>query len=489
MTTRHRFPAFRVRLVQCVCSIPALALLLLLGTIAYHYLLSFWMNRTGAILGAVTTAYLVPFYAAVDIHPTRWLVPALLVLASFLLIFRRLLNQREPNPFVLLMTAFVLFHAIGLSVSMIGGFQDFKGNRIPSFEVPYSRFVLEYFGDVPKIDKMGVRHFLHDYASPAVYSKLSLHSKTHPPGGAVFMWAVSRVFGWSLLPASLATVTFTSLILLPVWLTAKLLYGNRTAAFAVALFLVIPNFVMYTTTSMDGPFSVFPAFAVFFFLQAAKGDRPALFGALAGLATAFSAFMTYSTIFLGLFFAVYGLLTLLSDRAQFQRTVVALLAAALCFELFYAALFAATGFDILQAATTSVIQAEHMVGSRHESIGRYVNFGLGNLAAFLIETGFVLTAAWLKFNFKAVREALRGTATDHYSLAFLISLILIAFSTLYSMETERIWLFMVPFVAIPAAKYVHDLCERESNLEPFWWVAGLLCLQLVVSETMLNTFW
>jgi hypothetical protein len=67
--------------------------------------------------------------------------------------------------------------------------------------------------------------------------------------------------------------------------------------------------------------------------------------------------------------------------------------------------------------------------------------------------------------------------------AYSLSLLLIAFSTLFTLEVERIWLFMVPFVAIAAARQV------AGRAFDFYWVATATAVQLVASEALLQTAW
>jgi hypothetical protein len=70
----------------------------------------------------------------------------------------------------------------------------------------------------------------------------------------------------------------------------------------------------------------------------------------------------------------------------------------------------------------------------------------------------------------------------------MISLVLIAFSTLFSMEVERIWIFMVPFVVIPAANHLNYLSISRGYF-PFYLISILMCLQIVLSEAILWTYW
>ena len=88
------------------------------------------------------------------------------------------------------------------------------------------------------------------------------HSRTHPPGPVLFLWGVSRLFGPGLVPAWLATVLFASLTTIPVFFLARDLYGEPAARRALALFLLVPSVILFTTTSMDGPMMVFLVAAI-----------------------------------------------------------------------------------------------------------------------------------------------------------------------------------------------------------------------------------
>ena len=51
----------------------------------------------------------------------------------------------------------------------------------------------------------------------------------------------------------------------------------------------------------------------------------------------------------------------------------------------------------------------------------------------------------------------------NFLLAYVSSLIPIGFSTLYTAETERIWIFMAPFILIPTAKHLKKHIDLRQN--------------------------
>lgn len=170
---------------------------------------------------------------------------------------------------------------------------------------------------------------------------------------------------------------------------------------------------------------------------------------------------------------------------------------------FYLLLFILTGFRPIEALWAAIKKDEMGMGTGYESIGRYFHLSFANLFAFLIGVGFPITLIWLREIVSVLKEWKQYTASseqesnrsripwifrheklDAFVIGFLITLLFFTFSTLFTMEVERIWIFMVPFFVIPVAK--HLTTRPVSDL---YWVAGILVAQLIVSEVLLYTYW
>ena len=473
----------RNRFFDLIQSIPIQCLSLAVFFCIHHELLAYWMREASINLGAVQfRRHVVPLYAKPQTDLSLWALPALLVLIGFLLLCRKVFLGHSVQTawrFVISIAAFLI---IGISVSMIDGYREVDGEQLPAFLEPYTRTRYEYYGDVPRVDAMGIPLLLRDYTRPEVFKTLSGHAQTHAPGGILFLWFVSKCFGYNLLSASLASICFTSLTVMPIYLLAKRLYDESVGRYALALFLITPNFVMFTTTSMDGPFSVFPVLSVYLFYEALS-HRRTVCAILTGIALGFGMLMTYATIFIGIFFSIVTLLTLMMDRERFKGTLTVLLVSGATFAAFYILLFLLTGFNLIEALWASAKKDEARMGTGYETIGLYFHVSIANLFAFLISIGIPMTTLWIRQIVRTVRR------TDIYVIGYLISLLAITFSTLFTMEVERIWIFMVPFIVIPVGKYLRDFCDRQRRLSPFYWVAGLLCVQLIVFEVTLYTYW
>ena len=463
--------------IQCLC----IALFFLL----YHKFLSYWMRTASVNLGVVKFhRHVVPLYAQPQTDLNIWILPALVVLIVFLLLCHRIFLQQSVSSTQLVVVSTGFFLVISISVAMIDGYREVAGQQLPAFLEPYTRIRYEYYGDVPKVNQVGFLSFIRDYAKPELFSTLSGHAQTHPPGGILFLWAISRVFGYNLLVASLGSVVFTSLTLIPIYLLAKELYGESIGRYTLALFLITPNFVMFTGTSMDGPFSLFPILGLYLFYKGVFSERAIRYGLLTGISLGCGMLMTYSIVFMGLFFNVVMMLTLIVDRSRFRRILTLLLIAGVTFSAFYLLMFLFTGFNLIEALQASIRKDKEALGTGYETIGRYLHLSVGNLFAFLIGVGIPMATVWFRQIVRTIREGWRGAPTSIYVVGYLISLLMIAFSTLFTMEVERVWIFMAPFILIPVAKHL-----SQRGLADFYWVAGLSCLQLVLFEVTLYTYW
>ena len=496
---------------KAVRLIPVQIGLLALFFCVYHLFLFYCMRETAVNLGAVRyRTHVVPLYAEPSFDLSLWVLPALVVCVGFLYLCHKYLLS-DVSARRLIWIAILCFVAINVSVALIDGYREIEQEG-ETFQVlgllePYTRTSLEYYGDVPRVNELGLRAFLRDYSKPELFDTLSGHTRTHPPGGVVFLWLFSKILGYNLVSASLISILFTALAVIPIYYLGERLYDKKVARYALLLFLITPNFVMFTGTSMDGPFSVFPILSVYLFYEARAREtapeqklqafRP--YSLLTGLALALGMFMTYSTVVIGVFFCVVALL----ERRRFLQYLKVLLFAAAGFIGFYLILFVLTGFRPIEALWAAIKKDEMGMGTGYESLSRYLHLSFANLFAFLIGVGLPITTVWLRQVVSAIaawrRETLllvqdrydpripwilRHEKLDGFVIGFLLTLLFFTFSTLFTMEVERIWIFMVPFFVIPVAKYLVD--RSTSDL---YWVGGILAAQLIVAEVLLYTYW
>ena len=107
----------------------------------------------------------------------------------------------------------------------------------------------------------------------------------------------------------------------------------------------------------------------------------------------------------------------------------------------------------------------------------YFLIAYGNAAAFLIGSGLALLPAVI------IRFCHQGEPrSDAFSLATIITLAAMAFGGMYIMETERIWLFALPWVALTACA-----ASPPGNVLRLLLAAGLS--QAYLMEVVLFTLW
>ena len=454
---------------------------------AYHRVLLRWLAEHGERLGAIDARQVAPLHATREAGwHLGWWLPALFALALFTWAAPRLVRTVRASRLVLSTTA--LFLLIAPAVSMMDGYQVRAGVRAPALVSAYTRDSLEYRGDVPAVERAGVVGFLRKYSERRLFDKLSLHTRTHPPGGVLFQWAVSRLFGPGLWPAALATIAFAALTVPLVYLISREAHGPAAARVAATLFVVTPNFAMFTATSMDGPFAVFPALATWLFLRALRAERGTpLAAALAGVAAVAACFMTYAALFLGPLLALLGLLAVRAGWTSGRRLLAAgALGGAGALAVY--GLLAGIGYDAPAALRASMAHDHGLMDTGRETAWRHAAIGIANLAAFLMGIGLALAALWLRATAASLpRGGVRGA--DPLAFAAALTLLAMAFSTLFTLEVERVWLFMVPLVAAAAARHLHELVERSGSLALLRTAAAVQCLQLFAAEALLRTGW
>lgn len=452
--------------------------------VGYHLLLRLLMTEHGLRLGAISHK-LAPLYAYWRPHLKGWLVLPVLVLATYFWILRRTriatsLTDRSAAAFFVLS-----FSAITASVAMLDG-----GPR--SLIAPLLRADLEYYGAVDRVQ--GVGEFLRDY--PQLAQTMPMHAQVHPPGAILFVWAVCKLLGGGPWAAATGIIVFSSLAVLLVYRWADRLGGPGVARRAAAIFSLAPSVVLFTATSMDGPFAVFLIATMWLFWESLE-RHPVQLGLLAGLAGSAAALMTYSVTVALLFCGIAACARwLVAPRAR-KSTLLAAVSALVGFVGLHLALWLATGYDPVQMFFTAVVNSNHiMSGTRHESAVRYVHIAIGNLVVFFIAAGLPCAAVWwptvmrkVRDWMRACRDARRISSNQNFVVVSCATLLIVASVPVYVLEVERVWMFLVPLVVIPVASRLFEDEHLTGKIHGTLAVAILVAAQTLVTEVLLTTYW
>ena len=316
-----------------------------------------------------------------------------------------------------------------------------------------------------------------------------MHCQVHPPGGVLLLWWVDRYVYPGPAAAALATILAAALSVPAVYGLAREVLDERFARLAACLFLLAPNVLLYTATSMDAVFMV-PMVWTVFLLWKARDRRPWLLGAAGGLAAALAGMTTFSAAFLGLWGVATLVVTTLVDRAKLRGTVISLSAAAASCSLAYLLLYWWSGYlllDNLAAAWGGHHQI--MSGGNYATWRQYGHLVVGNLAAFFTSTGIPLTVLFLGQTWRDLRGQEGTSPGRSLNLSYLLALAALVAAPLYTLEVERIWLFMVPLVALAAARRLSGPGDGDQPGPHVALTFSLLAAQVVVMEALLNTTW
>jgi len=411
-----------------------------------------------------------------------WIILPLIAMVIYFIVSSSLIKSEQKIPLPILLIAVIgLKIGIDLSVSLInGGFF--------TLGIPISNS-LEYYADVPKVE--GIWSFLRDFNKLA----LSHHSKTHPPGGALFSWAVAKLFNYDLITTSLAIIVFSTLTLIPIYLLAKQLYGEKIGRYSLALCLVTPNIVLFSATSFDAVFTVFLVWSIYLYFRALH-THPILYGILTGVLLTISMLMNFTTTTLGVYFIVLALVAYLSNLVlptnnvsqQFKRHLKVLFTAGSVVVLLYLLLYLGPHYNVFTNLQIA-LKKDSGGGTGYETIARYFFLSITNLFAFFIYIGVPTTVLWFRESSKTIRKAFQRSRFDNLLIAFILTFIGIAFSTLFTLEVERIWMYMLPFILIPAGNYLSSYIEERQEVWMFYVITALLWIQLLFFEIFLNTRW
>ena len=332
-------------------------------------------------------------------------------------------------------------------------------------------------------DALGIREywpFLEHYVE--LMPQLSLHGRHFPPGHASLLYAIGLVFGQGVLPAGIAVLACFGGAIVLVYLALARTTDEQRARQGALLLLAAPSLLDFACTSMDAVFLSFASAAwwlaarvVGSLEESATPTRAARVGGplLTGLALLVATCFSFSAFPVGL---AVGLAIAIAGRHAWRRALEGLALVGAGYAAGALALFAGTGFalwDCLAEAMRSNLGFMTQVMGRSAS-EMYPFVAYGNGAGFLIGSGVGLVSAVI------AGAAPRKSA---WSAAFLLTLGVMMFGGIYFMETERIWLFAMPWLAAIA---VADRPFSDGSLRL---LLALGCVQTLAMEMLLFTLW
>jgi hypothetical protein len=335
----------------------------------------------------------------------------------------------------------------------------------------------EFFYDARRI--LDAAGFLRNYV--AIMPRISLHGQHFPPGHALLLYAVGQVFGPGTLPAGVTCLVAFAIAILFAYAALARITSEAAARQGALLLLAAPSLLDFSCASMDAVFLCLATGAWWLSLVAfgsdAASERTHVIASIAaGVVLFVATFFSFSIIPVGLAVAVY---TLVSHRSQPRRAMIRLAWAGASYAATALVLQLATGFSILDCLQTARANATalmtHAIGAPPGKLWPDLSFG--NPLAFSLGAGAALVAA-------AFTGALadRGGARP-WTIATVLTLGVMSLGGIYFLETERIWMFAMPWLAALAVAR-GPIAPRSLRV-----VLAACLQQALVKEALLFTLW
>jgi hypothetical protein len=378
-----------------------------------------------------------PFVGNYAPRVSFWMLLAIPAFAAAVALVPRALKAR-PAAFALSLYAGTLALRLVLAAARGGTEQWAHVFRLSSFEGPN-----EYLPALASF-RYGSGFFLDRFAQ--LVPSLPVHSAGHPPGLLVVMHALAldtpaRLAAFCILVGALSAPLTYAL--------ARQVLDEPHARVAGGLMALAPGALLFGATSADAVYCTLGLLAAI----PLAANRPLLGGAILG------AVALFAWSLLGIL-AWAAILVLARDGVKPALRLAVLAGAAF---VAVQALFAVTtGFDPLGTLHATSRVYELGIAARRP----YAFWLFGSPVAFLLVLG--LPIAWL---------ALKANTPAAVAIASVIAVSAGAGFT--KAETERIWLFLAPFVCLAAA----PLVRRHRTL------AALLAAQALLYGALWNTVW
>ena len=354
----------------------------------------------------------------------------------------------------------------------------------------------------------GASNFLRRY--PALMPTFPVHPQRYPPGLPLLFYLTRRLLektpaladalafrlrlyqchDLNLMRLSNATIgsavvqmalpLASGLTLLPLYGLARHVYGQRIAAWTVALYPLVPSFALWSARWEQ----LYPLLACtawyFFYIGLTGSRRPALLAA--GLTLSIASLLNFSLLTLLLPMGLFALFWLLANPQRYWNCWRALLPHGVVFLVGLASLWIIyqlafhTGFPDVWCVSMS-----YHLGLRR-SYWTWLGYHLYDFFTFL---GLPLALLFVIALVKGIRD-LRWRRCDALALGFALGLLLLDLSGTSRGEVARVWLFLTPFAVLVAVRGLACLDPGESTIGPFALVACLLALQLFTFNTFLR---
>ncbi|MBP9716654.1 MAG: hypothetical protein KBD51_01795 [Candidatus Levybacteria bacterium] len=427
------------------------------------------------------------------------------VIALIILIFKKKENKNLKSRNYKTMLVFVILSFL-LQISLL--YYSRSGVEVLVHRT-INPMISGYFSVSNQIFDLG--SFLRNY-NQSLYD-YPMYARFHPPGGVLFYYLLefilkpfSHLFAnilsvnpthsdvallwnslemyqkFNALVSGFVVAFIASLSIIPIYLSSRILYGEKAAIRSSVLFIFVPSLLLFTPL-IDVFMPLFTCTSLYLYL---KGNQTKnyLYYFFAGLILFLGAFFTLTFIPLLFFFSLLFLIKFIQDKEDLKTVIGNFISFSSGFLLIPFLLFF-SGFNFIDTVRTIMIYHEAAQAGRE-----HLTWYFYNLYDFILFAGIPvgIMFAYLMFDsVKTFRKTKSLKKIDYVFLSFIIMLLAVNFSGTVRAETGRIWLPFVPLLIIVVANFVTNKLKFTS--QQFILLLLLQATQVLIFQSVLVAVW
>jgi hypothetical protein len=271
-------------------------------------------------------------------------------------------------------------------------------------------------------------HLIENYVN--LQPTLSVHGAHYPPGNLFLLKFFGGNIGYKIFLAFVLILSFTLFYIL----------SNKDKD-ALKVLLFIPAFMIYP--SLD-----FVVISLFFFLFILLLDRINTQWSFLLMGILFYSWSFFSFIsFIGLVYLIFHRLVSFK-KLDFQREIVLCFNVILGFLMLFLGFKLQFNFDLVSCFFQSLEHNVSINSSPFDNPIRYLFRSTGNFFSFLIGAGVFAGLLFVKC---------KNAQADTHRKTLLLTLIVLSFSGLFYLETDRVWFCFLPILAWISALFLAEL--------------------------------
>ena len=331
---------------------------------------------------------------------------------------------------------------------------------------------LEFKKDLPAFT--GIGDILRNYVERM--PSLEWYGQHYPPGNLILL-AIERNLG---IPGLLKSIVclLTVLSALPLYALAReLRLDNLATSAAILLFTASTSVLVYCTINTTSLVLLPGTLCLWMLIRGLRTGSLAA-AAILGLSFAFYLFFSFSASILGVLMALTTVIAWWRGAVSTRNVLRTGVTSLACVFAAIALLYVTTRFNLIACFITAIHGHQTQQGNQgFDDPIRYLLRSTGNVLAYLISTAplaiLAISAAWFAWRSRS-REIELSSALF---IAAPLTVLIAGFSGLFYVETERIWMFLTPFLALAAGAEL----SRRSQWEGGAIVHAMFLLVLVIS--------